>query len=116
MIMSASRAPRNLVPAIGLCVRITSDGDAADGVIGWITHIARGAVRVDFDRHDLIARWFILEELVDERIAQIEQLTRLGTACLVSGTPVEMPCHSLEAVEFFTWEYLACRRSPALRT
>jgi hypothetical protein len=111
--MSASRAPRTLVPIIGLAVRIDSQGDVSHDHVGWISDIRGRIARVDFGYPvaKAISRWFTFSELIDEHISQIELMTHRAN-CLTAGEqPFTLVFEYLDYLDAL--ELTRCPKSPA---
>ena len=84
---------------VGLCVRIDSYADPANGQLGHITDLRGRIARVDFGRTDRIARWFTLSDLVDEFISQSEHTARLASAFTAAGIAFELTFEGLDYLE-----------------
>jgi hypothetical protein len=105
--MSASRTSTHPAFVVGAAVRVSSFGDPADGLVGFITDVGRGIARVEFYRHDTHPRWFTVAALVDERLDQTEEIARKASGLLAAGIQFELTFKGLEQLE-----RTSCRLTP----
>lgn len=107
--MSATQCPIYIEPRIGLAVRIAQGLDPQAGVLGWIVDVEKHTARVEFGG-GVITRWFLWEDLLDERIVRTESVIEAGRAFSLAHT-VNLFATLREQIDRLDWlEQETCRR------